>query len=207
MCAIAAELSPSELAAVVPACPEWTVRDLLTHNVALPAAIGAGDLPGDDLQRWLDGLVERRRTEPLEELLAEWNTLDDVVGGVLSATPVLLDDLATHEHDLRGAVGRPDHRALEADLVVPAALHPLAAGATERGLGAVVVESPDGSWRSHDAEPGWVLRTSAWEGFRSVGSRRTADELLALPGEGDVEPYLAVIGGHLPLPRTSLREP
>src|SRR6478735_7852962 len=91
MCAIAAELSPSELAAVVPACPEWTVRDLLTHNVALPAAIGAGDLPGDDLQRWLDGLVERRRTEPLEELLAEWNTLDDVVGGVLSATPVLLE--------------------------------------------------------------------------------------------------------------------
>ena len=42
--------------------------DLLTHNVALPAAIGAGDLPGDDLQAWLDGLVARRRTEPLEEL-------------------------------------------------------------------------------------------------------------------------------------------
>jgi len=207
MCAIAAELSPSELASVVPSCPEWTVHDLLTHNVALPAAIGAGDLPGDDLQAWLDGLVERRRTEPLEELLAEWDTLDDVVGGVLSATPVLLDDLATHEHDLRAAVARPDHRALDADLVLPAALHALAAGATERGLGAVVVESPDGGWRSHDAEPGWVLDTSAWEGFRAVGSRRTAEELRALPGEGDVEPYLAVIDAHLPLPRTSLREP
>ena len=56
-------LSPSELAYVVPSCPEWTVHDLLTHNVALPAAIGAGDLPGDDLQAWLDGRPSDRPTD------------------------------------------------------------------------------------------------------------------------------------------------
>jgi hypothetical protein len=40
-----------------------------------------------------------------------------------------------------------------------------------------------------------------------VGSRRTADELRGLPGEGDVEPFVAVLDAHLPLPLTSLREP
>jgi hypothetical protein len=207
MCAIATGLSAAELDAIVPACPEWTVHDLIAHNVALPAAIGAGDLPDGDLQAWLDGLVEKRRGQPLQELVAEWATLDDVVGGVLSATPVLLDDLATHEHDLRGAVGRPDHGTLDADLVLPAALHAIAAGVTERGLGAIVVESPEGTWRSHDAEPGWTIRTSAWEAFRAVGSRRTAAELRALPGTGDADAFIPVLEAHLPLPRTSLSEP
>jgi hypothetical protein len=207
ICAIAADLPPDGLAATVPSCPEWTVHDLIAHNMALPAAIGRGDLPDGDLQGWLDGLVEARRGQPVAELIAEWETLDEVVGGVLSATAVLLDDLATHEHDLRAAVGRPDHGALEADLVLPAALDALAAGAVERGLGAVVVASPEGTWRSHEAEAGWTIRTSAWEAFRAVGSRRTADELRALPGDGDVDAFVAVVDGHLPLPATSLQEP
>ena len=119
ICAIAIDLSPAELATIVPSCPEWTVHDLIAHNMALPAAIGAGDLPDGDLQAWLDGLVEKRRGQPVAELVAEWQTLDEVVAGVLSATPVLLDDLATHEHDLRAAVGparprRPRRRSRRA---------------------------------------------------------------------------------------------
>ena len=207
MCAIALDLTPAEPATTVPSCPEWTVHDLIAHNMALPAAIAAGDLPDGDLQTWLDGLVEKRRGQPVAELVAEWETLDEAVAGVLSATAVLLDDLATHEHDLRAAVGRPDHDALAADLVVPAALETLLGGLTEAQVGALVIESPEGTWTSHDAEPGWTIRTSAWEAFRAVGSRRTADELRALPGEGDVEAFIPVLDAHLPLPTTSLREP
>jgi hypothetical protein len=207
ICAIATDLTPDELAATVPSCPEWTVHDLIAHNMALPAAIGAGDLPDGDLQTWLDGLVAARRGQPVEALIAEWETLDEIVGGVLSATAVLLDDLATHEHDLRAAVGRPDHAALAVDLVVPAALETLLGGLTAAEVGALVIEAPEGTWRSHDAEPGWTIRTSAWEAFRAVGSRRTADELRALPGHGDAEAFIPVLEAHLPLPRTSLREP
>jgi hypothetical protein len=207
MCTIALDLDADGLATTVPSCPEWTVHDLLAHNVAIPAAIAVGDLPAGDQQAWLDGLLAARRGRPVPELVAEWAQLDEVVAGVLSATAVLLDDLATHEHDLRAAVDRPDHAALEADLVLPAALDALSAGLLDRGLGAVVVESPQGSWASHDAEPGWTIRASAWEAFRAVGSRRTADELLALPGAGGGAAYVEVVGAHLPLPRTSLREP
>jgi hypothetical protein len=207
ICAIATELSPAELALTVPSCPEWTVHDLIAHNMALPAAIGRGDLPDGDLQAWLDGLVDARRGQPVTELVAEWATLDEVVGGVLSATPVLLDDLATHEHDLRSAVGRPDHAALEADLVVPAALHTLLDGLAAADVGSIVIEAPEGTWQSHDAEPGWTIRASAWEGFRAVGSRRTVDELRTLGGSGDVEAFIPVLDAHLALPTTSLREP
>lgn len=207
MCAIALDLDADGLATTVPSCPEWTVHDLLVHNLALPAAIGAGDLPDGDLQAWLDSLLEKRRGQPVAELVAEWGTLDEVVGGVLSATPVLLDDLATHEHDLRAAVGRPDHAALEADLVLPAALHTLLDGLVAADVGAIVIEAPEGTWVSHDAEPGWTIRTSAWEAFRAVGSRRTADELRLLPAAGDVEAFIPLLDAHLPLPRTSLREP
>ncbi len=207
MCAIALDLDAGGLATPVPSCPEWTVHDLLAHNVAIPAAIAVGDLPAGDQQAWLDGLLAARRGQPVAELAAEWAGLDEVIGGVLSATAVLLDDLATHEHDLRAAVGRPDHTALEADLVLPAALEAISAGLVERGLGAVVVEAPEGTWSSHDAEPGWTIRASAWEAFRTVGSRRTAEELLAVPGTGGGAAYVETVDAHLPLPRTSLREP
>lgn len=207
MSAIALDLDADGLATTVPSCPEWTVHDLIAHNVAIPAAIAVGDLPTGDQQAWLDGLVVARRGQAVDDLVAEWATLDEVVGGVLSATAVLLDDVATHEHDLRAAVGRPDHHALAADHVVPAALLTLLDGLTAADVGAIVIESPEGTWRSHDAAPAWTLIAPAWEAFRAVGSRRTADELRALPGHGDVEAFIPVLDAHLPLPRTSLREP
>lgn len=208
MSAIATDLSPVELAITVPSCPEWTVHHLVAHNVAIPAAIASGRLPTDgDLQGWLDGLVAERSDQPIDELVAEWATLDEVVGGVLSSTAVLLDDVATHEHDLRAAVARPDHGALEADQVVPAALLTLHDGLVAAELGSILIDAPEGTWRSHEAEPGWTIQASAWEAFRAIGSRRTADELRALPADGGVEAFIPVLDAHLPLPRTSLREP
>lgn len=190
----------------VPACPEWTVHDLVAHVVALPAAIGRGDLPGDDLAGWLAGLVEARADQGVDDLCVEWEGLDDAIAGVLAGGPVLFADLAVHEHDLRGAVGEPDHDALEVDLVVPAALGLLVGPVREHGLGAIEVVDGDRRWASHDAEPGWTLTTTAWEAVRALNSRRTVDELRALPHTGDPEPYLSLLDAHLPLPTASLGE-
>ena len=62
------------------------------------------------------------------------------------------------------------------------------------------------TWRSHDDDPGWTLRVEPWEAVRALYSRRTADELRALPGDGDAEPYVTLIVAHLPLPEQSLGE-
>lgn len=190
----------------VPACPEWTVHDLLAHVVALPAAIGSGDLPGEDLDGWLQGLVDARAAQGVDELFAEWLTLDDAVRRILDGGGVLFADLGVHEHDLRGAVGAPDHGALEVEVLLPLTLEGLAGPLRDAGLGALAVVDGTRSWRSHDAEASWTLETTAWEAVRAVNSRRTADELRALPHRGDPEPYLAVLDAHLPLPLSSLGE-
>ena len=53
---------------------------------------------------------------------------------------------------------------------------------------------------------GWTLLVDPWEAVRALGSRRTVEELRALPAEGDCEPYLKILDEHLPLPTRSLGE-
>ena len=103
-------------------------------------------------------------------------------------------------------MGAPDHGALEVEVVLPLTLEGLAGPLRDAGLGAIEVVDGTSSWRSHDAEASWTLETTAWEAVRAVNSRRTADELRALPHRGDPEPYLAVLDAHLPLPLSSLGE-
>lgn len=207
MAALALTASPVAQAAMVPSCPEWTVKDLMGHVVALPAAIASGDLPGDDLGAWLDDLILGRRQQPMEDLVGEWMALDDAIAAVLDRSEVLYGDLGVHEHDLRGALGEPDHDALETEVFLPRTVAAFAGPLRAAGLDAIVVRHPSGECRSHDAPAGWILEVSPWEATRALNSRRTAAELRALPGSGDPEPFIPVLDAHLPLPAHSLAEP
>jgi hypothetical protein len=191
----------------IPACPEWTAKDLLGHVVAMPAALSAGRLPQGSVAEWLVELVRERGAQPVEQLTEEWRALDPAMPKLLAGgSSLLFGDLAVHEHDLRAALGRPDHGALEVDVMLPRTLAGFARPLREAGLGALEVRGGDGCWQSHEGPVGWSLHVDAWEGVRAVNSRRTAAELLALPGEGDAAPYLPVLDAHLPLPSASLGE-
>lgn len=191
----------------VPACPEWSAHDLIAHCVSMPAAIAAGDLPGDDLDAWLDAIRASRADHPIEELAAEWESVDDTIAAMVSGGGgVLLDDLVVHEHDLRGALGRADHSVLDGAVFVPRALQSCVPELERRGLGAIEVRHTNGVWRSHDAPTGWVLEVSPWEAVRVLYSRRTEEELRALGDSSDVMPYVRLLDDHLPLPITSLGE-
>jgi hypothetical protein len=183
------------------------VRDLLAHVVSMPAAIGAGRAPTGEINGWLAELVTERAEQPVELLLDEWNSLDEVLRPLLAGPAGLLfPDLAVHEHDLRGALGRPDREALPVDELMPRTMaafrHPL----REAGLGAIEVRNGASSWRTSDDPVGWTLLVDPWEAVRALGSRRTVEELRALPAEGDCEPYLQILDEHLPLPIQSLGE-
>ena len=198
---------PDDLVRVVPACPEWRVRDLLAHVVSLPAAIAAGRAPSGAVNGWLAELIAERSEQPAELMLDEWNQLDDVLPAMLAGPAGLLfPDLAVHEHDLRGALGRPDHDALPVTELMPRTMaafrHPL----RDAGLDAIEVRAGSSSWRTSDDPVGWTLLVDPWEAVRALGSRRTAAELRALPAEGDCEPYLEILDEHLPLPIYSLGE-
>ncbi len=207
MCAMLADVSPDDLARTVPACPAWSAKDLAAHVVSMPAALGSGRMPDGDIGEWLQRLVEERRGQDAERLVTEWLALDDAIAVLLGGTAGLLyPDLAVHEHDLRGALGRPDHAALAVDTMMPRTLAAFANPLRDAGLGAIEVRDDGRSWTSHDADPGWVLLVDPWEAVRALNSRRTVDELLALPAEGDAWPYVPVLDAHLPLPTRSLGE-
>ena len=205
---VAGAADPEALTRPVPACPAWSGADLVAHVVGMPVALAAGDLPSGPLDQWLDELVAARRGRSVDELADEWRAVDPALPTLLDGPAALLfADLAVHEHDLRGAVDAPDHAALEVDEILPRTVAAFAGPLRAASLGALVVESDGGTWQSHDAEAGWTLLVDPWEAVRAVNSRRSADELRALPHRGDPEPYLAVLHEHLPLPAASLHEP
>jgi hypothetical protein len=191
----------------VPACPDWTALQLITHCVSMPAALGAGDFPTGDLNEWINKILTDRADSSLDDLATEWVGANDTINEMVSGGgAVLFDDLVVHEHDLRAALSVPDHSALDAAISVPRSLDSCVAALETAGLGSIEVRSGSDVWRSHDAEPGWVLEVSPWEAVRVLYSRRTAEELRALGGSDNIESYIALLDAHLPLPTSSLGE-
>lgn len=201
-------LDADDLVAPVPACPAWTVHDLVAHMSGTPEELAEGRFPTGEVQEWLDGIVTARASTPVDELLSRWAATEGRIESLVSGSGGrLLADVAAHEHDLRGAVGRPGARDnAQLPTVLQVELDLLAPGMVDAGLGALVVDDGTRRWRSHDAPIGCTLQVDAWEGSRIAESRRTAAEVLAAPSTGEVAPYLEVLADHSPLPQTSLGE-
>ena len=204
---IARVAGPDALTTTVPSCPDWSALQLITHCVSMPAALGAGDFPSGDTGKWIDKILTDRAGRSLDELDTEWASANDTIAGMVNGGgAVLFDDLVVHEHDLRGALGVPNHSALDASIMVPSSLASCVAALETAGLGSIEVRSAEGTWRSHDAAPGWVLEVIPWEAVRVIYSRRTADELRSLGGSDNIEAYIGLLDAHLPLPTSSLGE-
>ncbi|RAS68941.1 uncharacterized protein (TIGR03083 family) [Lentzea atacamensis] len=102
-------LSTEELARPVPACPEWTVHQLIAHLAGVAADFASGRVEGSPGEEWTARHVAEREGVPVLDLLEQWNAsterLDKIPGQIAM-------DAITHEADLRAAVGRerlPDH--------------------------------------------------------------------------------------------------
>jgi hypothetical protein len=207
-----AMLDDDQLATPVPACPEWTVHALVAHLVAMPMAIVAGDIPeavmgGGDPNPWLAQLVADNQHRTVSDLARWWASDDDALAATLAGAGLLLADLFTHEGDLHGALGSTAHRNTpELDSQIDAAMAGLQKDITAAGLPPIAVDSGTERRVSADGTPGWTLRTGFWEAHRVFNSRRTPEEVLALPHDGDPSIYFDVMHEHLPLPGTSLGE-
>ncbi|MCU1373945.1 MAG: hypothetical protein JWO68_1231 [Actinomycetia bacterium] len=205
---LVAELDAADLATRVPACPDWTVHQLVAHMSGIPEALTSGSFPAGDLQAWLDQIVEERQDVPVPDLLDRWEACAAGTSGIVDGGGSLMFiDVVSHEHDLRGAVGQGGARGTsEVRATVQLLLDLLAPAITEAGLGALVVDSGEVRWASQFARPGCTIRVDPWEAIRVLQSRRTPEEVRALPITGDIGPYLAVFADHSPLPATSLGE-
>ena len=195
---------------VVEVCPEWTVHDVVAHVVSLASALSAGDLPRGDIQEWIDGLVEDRRSTPFLSLTDEWDersdAIDAFVAGMGTGGATLVYDAVAHEHDLRLALGRPGARDSSGVAACAAAASQLLAGDLGRlGLPAVRITSAGRTWDVGAGEPQLEIELDPFELIRVFGSRRSERQLRALPWRGDLDRYLPAIC-HLPLPDHDIDE-
>lgn len=200
--------------APVPACPGWTVHDVVGHLVGTIEDAMAGRITGPPGEDVTAAQVARHATDPGPELLARWGELappfeDVVTGGEI--WPAVFDVLS-HEHDVRHALDRPAGR--DDDLVVRAAVALVEALPLPWTLelelagpgGAPPGTAPRRVVRSAPADgPTYRLRTSAFEVLRLRLGRRSRAEVRALAWDPIPPPDLTPLFVFGPRP-TPLRE-
>ena len=190
-------ISDDELAAVCPACPAWSIRDLVAHHVhvvgaytdetAPPEARG-GFLEIDDATReaagvvrdeWTEAGVIGRRGLPLERILDEWA---GVVRRMKPDDEASLFDLIVHLGDVVEALG--DRRGVDTELAERAIYTCYEFALTRRlaRLGdTVTLQCCDTGTRIGTFPRAAEVRGTANELLRTLAGRRTraeADEAL-----------------------------
>lgn len=187
--ALVREIGPAEWDARVPGCPAWTVRDVVAHVSGVADDILTGNTAGATTEPWSAAQVERGRGRSVPELLDRWTANLPAVEAFLAAHPrrwAAVVDVAAHEQDVRGAVGRPGARDNPTIRAMTPAM--LASLDVPRPL---VVRTEDGEARvGPDAGPPAVLSTTRFEAFRLRLGRRSRAQVARLDWSADPGPYL-----------------
>lgn len=202
-----ADRPPADLETRVPACPGWTVRDLIAHVVGLDHDVLAGAEPDDHDEAWTQSHVDNRAGASLAEVLDEWEADAPGLEAYLRDVDTRpLNDVIIHEQDLRGALAAPGARESGGIRLVRETLARRLAGYLPPHAAPVRLQAPEWSWSSGAGQPGVVLQAPAFDLFRAVTSRRTAEQLRSYVEAGDLAPYLDAFSGLGPLPERSLPE-
>jgi uncharacterized protein (TIGR03083 family) len=225
-----AGLDQAALLTPVPACPAWTVRDVLAHvaGVAADAASGtyfpgAADAWGDSRlaaarDDWTARQVRSRRDRSVAALFAEWTSWAVILEPMLAGTippppgspawllPAPVADLAVHLHDVRGALRLPgDRDAPATGLGLRVYARWLGRRLVLRGRPALRLRAAGREWAEGSGRPAAVLAADAFELFRALSGRRSLEQVRALAWDGDPEPYLDLFAPY-PMPASPLAE-
>jgi len=201
------DLTPEWAQARVPACPDWTVRDLLSHMVGLGADVVAGDEPDDHNADWTARQVARRRDRDVGALVEEWRSVAGPLRDWMAEHGTRpLFDVTIHEQDLRGALGEPGAQDTPA---MAAVRDRFVARLADRLGGRPPLSLVGERWRwdsEPDAEPAVVVQAPEFELTRALLARRSAHQLRSWTVRGDVDAYLDAFTSLGPLPEADLSE-
>lgn len=179
--------APEDL--VVPACPEWTVSDLVAHLVGLSSlAIGrmTGAFP----------VPRSSSCGGLVTLLGEWDWIGPDAERLIAGRggrrgSLIVMDSFTHELDLRYALGE-----------APPATHPAFARAFEvllygfsesvlaHNLPALIISVDGREWQAGIGEPVAALTANRYDLYRSLAGRRTHEQITRLDWSRDSHRWL-----------------
>lgn len=190
----------------VPACPDWTVHQTVSHLAGVCQDVLSQNLQGAGTPTWTQAQVDRLADHDLDELLDAWDESAAPVAEVLEHAPPLIGgqlvfDTLTHEHDLRGALGEPGARTGDPAFAVAAGFLTASfdRAIRDNGLPAVLLVGPTlGSVLLGDpSAPGSpiVVELTDFEMLRALGGRRSVAQLQALPWQGNPGRLLTVFTG------------
>jgi uncharacterized protein (TIGR03083 family) len=196
-----------DLEAPVPACPDWSPRDITAHLVGLVRDVVHENTDSYASREWTEAQIARYEDVPILTLLDEWASLIEplrgaplppIAKGYRSVGRLVFADASVHEHDLRGALGRsaPDNEAVHLGVRLSIDV----AGSLLRrpqqlGTAPVVKLTATGldSWSiAHEGAVGEIsIEASAFELWRGMNGRRSASQVAGLPWSGDPSPILS----------------
>lgn len=204
------ELPDDALDRVVPATPDWRVRDVVAHLVGGAADVLAGNLEGLAGDAWTQAQVEARRGLAIGAVLDEWASCGEAIDGMLAGLDPLLrlmalTDAVTHEHDLRGALGVPGDRDSDA---IEFAYESVSGGiGAQRGeLGALRVVHDAGETVVGVGDPVATVGVSRFEVVRAAVGRRSYEQIASWEWQGAPQPEAMVLGMFAPPRATPLHE-
>lgn len=198
---LARSLPAADLDRPVPACPGWSVRDVVAHLAGLAVEAldgtlrpGPGGVPPDSETA---RQVRDRAGRDLEAVLAEWASRVDAVVGALDGRampPNIAQDVLCHEADVVEAVGASTPPQED---WLPAARW-MARGVIGRldGPGTLVVRADGDEVRGGSGDGGALasVDVGSYELFRGLFSRRSRAQVAAWDWTGDPTPWVDRIG-------------
>lgn len=212
---LVAGLAPEELEETVPATPDWTIKNVVTHLAADATCITAGDFPREFFEafgeasavalvnNWTARQVREREGRSLEDLLQEWKSsgaaVTDMMRGakpwpedtLVFADRVLLTDAAVHQQDIFGALGIARARE-SAPIRIGLSGYVVTMGwrLASTGLPPLELDAGDKSYKAGEGEPDATVHASRFELFRAMSGRRSPEQIAAYEWKGEAEPYI-----------------
>lgn len=209
---IVREAGPAAEGTKVPACPEWTPKDVVSHLAGVCADILAGKLDGVGTDEWTAVQVADRRSRTVNEVVSEWDDVGAQVEGLLPSFPEwaanqMVFDVLSHENDVADALGLPAPDAPQAEgPALDFAVNAFVARAESLHAPALTVVSVGRKWTAQGEGPEATLTAAPIDLLRSLTGRRTADEIKALDwGGADATPWLPAFEiGHFKIRKTPI---
>jgi len=202
------DVDPAVLDRPAAATPGWRVRDVLAHMVGVSDDVVNGRLDGIASDEWTGAQVERRRNISIAELLGDWEHYGPEFEKLLAGAPEeiagqALFDAATHEHDVRQAIGRPGARDSDA---MDLSWQWLVSTRTRAGASAIRFVTEHRDDIAGAGEPQVTVHAPRFELLRATTGRRSAEEIAGYEWEPAPDVTLLIAAPFFTMRSDSLHE-